>query len=230
MPRDFLALIPARGGSQGVPRKNLELVAGRSLLERAIESVNGVNKIGLCYVSSDDHQILELAHRHGAIAIRRKESAASNSARAHEVVGDFLEQLPEVNDETVIVYLQPTSPFRTARRVAEAVAAYETQQGESLVSVARSHQLPEKTLDISPSGLLELSPAAHDPGMNRQDFPTRVYPNGAIYIFSVSTFRRVGDIPIVGAIPFMMNKVESLDIDDVEDLILARGVASYAGI
>ena len=230
MPAAYVALIPARGGSQGVPRKNLELIGGRSLLERAIESVRGVDSIGSCFVSSEDEEILHEAQRHGASTLRRNASAASNSARAYEVVEDFLEQRSELNDQDVIVYLQPTSPFRTARSVAQAIAAYERQPGGSLVSVVRSHQLPEKSLAISPSGLLELSPSAQDPGMNRQDFPEHVYPNGAIYIFSVGAFRRVGDIPVVGAIPFMMSKVESLDIDDADDLILARGVASHAGI
>ena len=226
----YVALIPARGGSQAVPRKNLEVIGERSLLERAIKSALGVERISSCFVSSEDDQILQEAEKNGALPLRRVASAASNSARAREVVEDFLEQCPEVTDDVVLVYLQPTSPFRTAERVGEAIAVHEKRSGESVVSVVRSHQLPEKSLTISSSGALELAPGAEDPGKNRQDFSESVYPNGALYIFSVAAFRRLGDIPVVGAFPLMMNKVESLDIDDAEDLILARGAARHAGI
>ncbi len=142
MPAAYVALIPARGGSQGVPRKNLEVIGARSLLERAIESALGVEQISSCFVSSEDDQILQEAEKNGALPLRRAASAASNSARAHEVVEDFLEQRPEVTDDVALVYLQPTSPFRTAERVGEAIAAYEKGAGESVVSVVRSHQLP----------------------------------------------------------------------------------------
>ena len=230
MPATYVALIPARGGSQGVPRKNLEAIGAQSLLGRAIESALGVEQISSCFVSSEDDEILEEAKKNGALPLRRAASAASNAARAHEVVEDFLEQRSEFTDDVALVYLQPTSPFRTAERVSEAIAVHERGTGGPVVSVVRSHQLPEKSLTISSTGVLELAPGAADPGKNRQDLPDSVYPNGAIYIFSVSEFRRRGDIPVVGAIPFMMSKVESLDIDDAEDLILARGVASHAGI
>jgi CMP-N-acetylneuraminic acid synthetase len=226
----YVALIPARGGSQGVPRKNLEMIGEQSLLERAIASALGVEQISACFVSSEDDQILQEAEKSGALPLRRAVSAASNSARAHEVVEDFLKQRPEIVDDDAIVYLQPTSPFRTAERVSEAIAVHERGSGESVVSVVRSHQLPEKSLTITSSGALQLAPGAKDPGKNRQDFPESVYPNGAIYIFSVAAFKRLGDIPVVGAFALMMSKVESLDIDDAEDLILARGVASHAGI
>lgn len=226
----YLAFVPARGGSKTVPRKNLEVIGSRSLVERAILAGQGSTKTSACYVSSDDHEILAKAVELGAQAHLRSTLAATDSARASAVMKDFLAGHAEIDDEVRVVYLQPTSPFRTVAHVDQAIDVMESVGCDALVGVVRSHQLPEKTLIINKSGVLALGPAGVDPGVNRQDLAPSVYPNGAIYIFSVGAFRERGDIPVIGAYPFLMGKVESLDIDDPEDLILARGVAASAGI
>lgn len=226
----YVALIPARGGSKGVPRKNLEVIGSRSLVERAVLAGQGTTKISACYVSSDDQEILAKAVELGAQALLRSTLAAADSARASEVMDDFLAGHAEIDDEVRIVYLQPTSPFRTSAHVDQAINAMESAGVDALVGVVRSYQLPEKTLVINHLGVLALGPAGVDPGENRQGLTMSVYPNGALYIFSVGAFRERGDIPVIGAYPFLMGKVDSLDIDDPEDLILARGVAASAGI
>lgn len=226
----YIAVVPARGGSKGVPRKNLELVGSQSLLERAVLSGHGSTKISVCYVTSDDEEILAKARELGAQAHLRSRLAAADSARASEVMEDFLAGHAEIDDEVRIVYLQPTSPFRTSAHVDEAINAMESGDVDALVGVVRSYLIPEKTLVISESGFLALGPTGVDPGQNRQGLTPSVYPNGALYIFSVGAFRERGDIPVIGAYPFLMGRVESLDIDDPEDLILARGVATSAGI
>lgn len=225
-----MALIPARGGSKGVPRKNLEVIGSRSLVERAVLAGQGTTNISACYVSSDDQEILAKAVELGAQALLRSTLAAADSARASEVMDDFLAGHAEIDDEVRIVYLQPTSPFRTSAHVDQAINAMESAGVDALVGVVRSYQLPEKTLVINHLGVLALGPAGVDPGENRQGLTMSVYPNGALYIFSVGAFRERGDIPVIGAYPFLMGKVDSLDIDDPEDLILARGVAASAGI
>lgn len=225
-----MALIPARGGSKGVPRKNLEVIGSRSLVERAVLAGQGTTNISACYVSSDDQEILAKAVELGAQALLRSTLAAADSARASEVMDDFLAGHAEIDDEVRIVYLQPTSPFRTSAHVDQAINAMESAGVDALVGVVRSYQLPEKTLVINHLGVLALGPAGVDPGENRQGLTMSVYPNGALYVFSVGAFRERGDIPVIGAYPFLMGKVDSLDIDDPEDLILARGVAASAGI
>lgn len=225
-----MGLIPARGGSKGVPRKNLQVVGQHSLLERAVLSGQGSTRVSASYVSSDEDEILTKATELGALAHRRREEASTDVARASQVMDDFLASHDELGPDDRIVYLQPTSPFRTSAHVDQAINAMESAGVDALVGVVRSHQLPEKTLIINDSGVLGLGPAGVDPGENRQGLTPSVYPNGALYIFSVGAFRERGDIPVIGAHPFLMGKVESLDIDDPEDLIVARGVAASAGI
>jgi CMP-N-acetylneuraminic acid synthetase len=195
-----------------------------------VSSGKGSEQISSTYVSSEDEEILAMAATLGARAHRRSPLAAGDNARASDVIIDFLDSHPEINDDVRIVYLQPTSPFRTSSHVDHAINALESVGSDALVAVVRSHQLPQKTLVINEVGMLALGPAGVDPGENRQGLAPSVYPNGAIYIFSVGDFSERGDIPVIGAQPFLMGKVESLDIDDSEDLVLARGVAASAGI
>ena len=225
---DYVALIPARGGSRGVPRKNLARVGGSSLLERAIRSALDCDRIGACFVSSEDDEILEVARREGATPHRRSIDASSDQARASEVVDDFVNRVQLDFATTRIVYLQPTSPFRTASHVRQAIQLMEESGASSLVSVERSPFLPEKMLRMGEDSLLRLADDSGDPGANRQLFEKSFYPNGAIYIFDLEAFFRSGDVPVSESIGFVMTKLESLDIDDPDDLQIARGLVDVA--
>ncbi len=226
----YVAVVPARGSSRELPRKNLHVVGGQSLLERAIQSGLRSSRVSSCYVSSDDEEVLALASGYGAKPHRRAAAAATDSARASEVIYDLLGSLRELTPDAMIVYLQPTSPFRTSAHVDKAIDNLESSGVESLVSVVRSQQIPEKSLSVGEKGLLTIGSRGVDPGKNRQEFAMSLHPNGALYLFSIRTFLAAGDIPVVGSLPFLMDRVESIDIDGMDDLILARAVADSARI
>ena len=230
MPVDYIALIPARGGSRGIPRKNLEVVGDFSLLERAIRAGLECSRISECYVSSEDEEILEAGVKAGAIGHLRQKDAAGDDARASEVVTDFMINSSGFTANKKVVYLQPTSPFRTGKHIDDAIRLLEESGATSLVSVVETNHLPEKAVHVSDSGTLSLLSPTGDPGANRQNLQPVFSPNGAIYIFDYEQFQKYGDVPVVGAQAFIMGKVVSLDIDDSDDLILARGVAAVANI
>ena len=228
----MVALIPARGGSEGVPRKNLADVGGMTLTERAIRSANECSYTSSVVVSSDDQEILDLAQRCGATPLVRPGELASGTARAEGVVEHFL-ATPEASTldaSDLIVYLQPTSPFRSSSHVAAALEAMYSAQADFLVSVKEASEHPAKTLSIDESGVLTAAPFSGDSSANRQELPSFHYPNGAIYAFTVGAFRRDNMIPVLGALPFIMDAHESLDIDTPDDLMVARAIADYAHI
>ena len=113
-----------------------------------------------------------------------------------------------------------TSPFRTATHVAAAMSMVDAQDCSGVVSVTQSSPNPIKAVQVV-DGQIEFFEFS-SPTENRQHLPVAFFPNGAIYIFSVKAFRQFGDVPIQGTLPFIMDKISSLDIDSVDDLDLAR--------
>jgi CMP-N-acetylneuraminic acid synthetase len=217
----FVALIPARGGSKGVLRKNSQLIGDSTLVHLAAASAFGAGIVDV-YLSSDSQEIQEsLSKAFPKIkVIERSEYSASDTAKASDVVFDFLEKVPELSKETFIVYLQPTSPFRQAGHVAEAMSMLGPTGPQSLVSVVEASPNPLKSVSVIDGEIRTFSFSR--PTENRQDLPVAFFPNGAIYIFSLEAFLEAGDVPIEGSVPFVMDKISSLDIDTNHDLQLAR--------
>jgi len=112
-----VALIPARSGSKGVANKNMRKVAGRPLIDFTIEAALQSSFIDVVFVSSDHNMILSHAKSMGVTGILRPVELASDSASPVEVVEHFIQLLPKKisSADPYIVYLQPTSPFRTVR-------------------------------------------------------------------------------------------------------------------
>lgn len=223
----ILGLIPARAGSKRIPRKNLQPVGGKTLLQRAIEEANRSKSINAVWVSSEDADVLSLAHSLGAKCHRRNPSAAQDSSLAKDVVLDFIEG-QDLESWDVICYLQPTSPFRTSASIDLAVAASRLEGGKPLVSVTQVSEHPAKMVKIDASGsVTPFSPSESNLTSNRQTLEPVWIPNGAIYIFSVQDFMVCGDIPVSGAKAFEMDQLQSLDVDTVWDLKISEGLARY---
>ncbi len=217
-----MALIPARGGSRGFPGKNLAEVGGMSLVRRAVESAK-IDMVDIIVVSSDSAGIRSEGARAGAIVIKRSPCAASDEADATSVVMDMITKLPQLVsgidiDASIIVYLQPTSPLRTCDHVSQALSLAATAPKHRVVSVMRLGFYPQKTLTIGSDGHLRAMFDVRSITANRQSLPDAYYPNGALYIFEVSDFTRQGGFPIEGAVPMVMSKHESIDVDSAEDL------------
>ena len=214
-----LALIPARGGSKGVPRKNLAMIAGKTLLEYTLEAALGSEAINDAYLSSDDAEILEVGRRRGVRTIERPHRYSSDDASAADVVRHFFEVLDENKDgaNPLVVYLQPTSPLRNARHIDAALAKLREAGASTLVSVTQLEKSPYKSFGLDANGRLESLFAEKLSNARRQDLPPTYAPNGAIYIFSRADFESRGGFPSNGSIPFVMSARESVDVDVAED-------------
>jgi CMP-N-acetylneuraminic acid synthetase len=157
---------------------------------------------------------------------RRDAFASQDDSTAGDVIRDFLHATDVEIDPRVdpwIVYLQPTSPARTADMVEAAfdVLAQHQPHAKALVSVTHPPKSPYWTLTVGVDGRLHpLFPEVY--GLNRQQNDEAFIPNGAIYIFKLSEFNKTGKFPVDGAVPFFMSEADSIDIDTVEDYELAR--------
>jgi CMP-N-acetylneuraminic acid synthetase len=215
-----ICLIPARGGSKGVPRKNMRVIAGRPLIDFSILAAQHSKYSDGVYVSSDDEAILRHAQTLGAIAIVRPDDFASDTASAIEVVSHFISILPNalLQEDPYIVYLQPTSPFRTACHIDDALEQMQAAKAQSLVSVTEMEKSPFKMFTLDAEGYLQSLFDEKLSNAQRQDLPAVFAPNGAIYVFRVSEFKARGGFPSNGSVPFIMNQEVSLDIDTEDDI------------
>ncbi len=226
--KPVLAVIPARGGSKGLPGKNLMKLGGLTMIERAAKAAFDSGVVDMVVVSSDDDEILKHANSIGnVVAHRRNEYAANDTATAGDVIRDLFDSdrddvIVSEDNAPWFVYLQPTSPLRSAKHI---LAAFEKlvdhPESNAIVSVAPLEPKVYWTMKIGETGVLEpLFPDAVS--ANRQSFDPVYRPNGAIYIFCYDDFTKTGKIPIMGALPFVMTVDESVDIDTQADFEQAK--------
>lgn len=220
--RQVLALVPARGGSKGVPRKNLRVIKGKPLIAHTIQAASESAVVDRVYVSSDDDEILRISRDLGAETLKRPVAAASDTATATSVVLDFISQLPPslVEEDPFVVYLQPTSPLRASSHIDGAFCKMDAAKGSISLSVVPLKRSPYKSFTLTETGLLQSLFDETLSNTNRQALPVTYYPNGAIYIFPLSEFLKKGGFPSNGSVPFIMSEKESIDIDTEDDIAM----------
>lgn len=218
--RPVIALVPARGGSKGIRRKNLVKVGGLPLVCHTVMAALRTPAVDEVWLSSDDEEILQAGRDAGAKVLIRPPELASDSASAVGVVEHFLASLSASVKalDPVLLYLQPTSPLRTERHIAEALALMQCEGANAVMSVVELQHSPFKTFKLDPHGrLLSLFDESLS-NARRQDLPVTYLPNGAIYAFRASEFVSRGVFPSNGSVPYMMSEDDSVDIDTPADL------------
>lgn len=213
-----LAIIPARGGSKGLPRKNVLELAGKPLITWTIEACLQSSFVDRVIVSSDDEEILEVAANSGAEGLRRPNELATDSALTVPVISHVISNLDETSESfRYIVLMQPTSPLRTSRHLDEAFMSLISSGATSLISVSRPSHSPLKSFRIEGGYLKGLVNDSY-PFMRRQDLPKTYLANGAIYIVDINEFKKTQLLLTSRCLPYEMDSSASIDIDDMNDL------------
>jgi CMP-N,N'-diacetyllegionaminic acid synthase len=214
----ILVLIPARGGSKGIPRKNIKLLDGKPLIAYTIEAALNVFPPGCVWVSTDNEEISNVCKEFGANVIDRPSSLATDTATTEDVIKHALKVHDRVID--ILVLLQPTSPFRNSNHIKDALALF-SNDIDMVVSVKQTSSNPYYVLfEENDNGYLEKSKKG-DFG-RRQDCPEVWEFNGAIYVIncnalilkSINNFEKVKK--------YVMNSFESIDIDEPLDWLVAE--------
>lgn len=220
----IIGLIPARGGSKGVPGKNIALCAGRPLLAYTAEAALAAKCLDRVILSTDDDAIANVGRECGLeVPFLRPAGLATDKANSLGVIVhalDWLESQGSVVD--AIVLLQPTSPMRTAHHIDEAVGLFQAQKPDALVSVVEvpHHYHPNALMRLEHDALVPVV-AATEMVLRRQDVSPLYARNGpSILILSASQIRSGSFYSGVTA-PYVMSQHDSLDIDTSEDLAVA---------
>lgn len=218
-----LLLIPARGGSKGIPRKNLVELGGRPLLAWTVGEALSSGQ-GRVVVSTDCGEIAAVAKECGAeVPFLRPSELAGDEVGSWEVAMQALAELEKEGAKfDVLVLLQPTSPLRRAEDIGAAVRLLEASGGPAVVGVCVASTHPWMARRILPGGELEGFCAVPEGVKRRQDFPVAYEVNGAMYAIWTEVLRRAGTFHPAGALAYEMPRSRSVDIDTLEDLELAR--------
>ncbi|NLE26817.1 MAG: acylneuraminate cytidylyltransferase family protein [Clostridiaceae bacterium] len=220
--RNICAIITARGGSKGLTRKNLRLLAGKPLIAYSIMAGINCPYISRCIVSTEDAEIKQVSLEWGAEVIDRPEIFASDYALSQDVVRHVLESLEAAGElPDYFVLLQPTSPLRRSEHITACLDQYFTTSAACAISVTEVEYHPYKTLMLQND---YLKPFVDIESLDkpRQILPRIVRQNGAIYVMSSKLFLDVNSFYAEPAMPFFMTRGESIDIDEEYDLLLAE--------
>ena len=219
-----LAIIPARGGSKGIPRKNITPVGGRPLLAWSIEHAKATPEITRIVVSTDDPAIARVAQECGAEVVVRPAELGGDTATSESALLHVLDTLRDAEDyePDLVVFLQATSPLRRPGEISRAVRTLLDEEADSLFSAMPVHGFVwrrERGERVWRSFSYD-----HRNRQRRQDAPEDVVENGSIYVFRPWVLRREGN-RLGGRIAVhRMDPVDSFQVDEPADLTLVEAL------
>ena len=217
--KSIFALIPARGGSKGIRKKNLQKIEGLSLLARAIKIAQSIKYIDYCIVSTDDDEIMAVAQKYGCeVPFKRPEALATDEAKTIDVILHALANVSQ--DYDYVVLLQATSPLRTAHDIDRCISLCEEGEANSVVTVTELekplHWIYRKDQKNKITPLLSdgQSPS------RRQDSDPLYQLNGAVYVNDVQTLIKNKQFINETTLAHVMPAESSLDIDNELDFLV----------
>ena len=224
--KTFLAIIPARGGSKRLPRKNLLELNSKPLIAWSIQSATKSKYIDRVVVSSDDDEVLSVSQKFGAEVIRRPQELASDTATTFDALEHTIANLDAKYD--FIILLQPTSPLRDAVHIDEAIELLMSREADAVISVCEMEHSPlwSNTLekDRSMKNFLNRSLL----NKRSQDLDIYYRLNGAIYICKRDILLEKQTFFIEDNIfAYEMERKNSVDIDEEVDFLLAETLFKY---
>jgi len=221
--KKILGIIPARGGSKGVLRKNIRLLAGKPLIGYAIESALKSDLLTDVVVSTDDSEIAEISKSFGITVLLRPEELAQDKTPMLPVLQHTLKQAEQLNGYKYdyIMILQPTAPMRTTIDIDNAIIKLVKENGDSLVSLYQVEDChPSRMYTIEKGSLVKVMPEPE--GALRQALPAVYHRNGSVYLSSRKLLLEQGLIVSKSCISFIMSAENSVNIDTELDLEYAE--------
>lgn len=219
----LLIVIPARGGSKGVPDKNIKLLNGKPLIHYTIEAARKVFPDKSIYVSTDSDRIKKIAEDTGIeVPFIRPSKLATDKSNSRDVLLHALEYYKNNNDDVpdVIILLQPTSPFRKSNHIKDALKLY-SNDIDMVVSVKETESNPYFVLfEENGNGFLEKSKKGNY--TRRQDCPKVFEYNGAIYIINTKSLEEKNFNQFEKIRKYEMDIFSSIDIDTEFDFLMAK--------
>ena len=220
-----LAIIPARGGSKGIPQKNIRNLDGKPLIAWTIDVARSSQCFDRIVVSTEDYRIAEVACTFGAeVPFMRPVELSQDNSPSIDAVLHAVHWLADHEDyrPEYMMLLQPTSPLRSSEDIQKAIQIIQDKQADSVVSVTIVHQHPYWIKTISPDGQLVDFLFPEKPYSNRQDLPPAYALNGAIYLARRDVLLARSSFYGDNTLAYVMPPERSIDIDTPWEFHLAE--------
>lgn len=228
----FLGLIPARGGSKRLPRKNLLPLAGKPLLAWTVEAARAARQLDRVVLSTDDEELATIGRAYGAdVPFMRPAELAGDTAGTAEVVLHALRTLADAGEHyDYVVILQPTSPLRSAQDIDGAIALLLEKRADAVIGVCETDHPPEWSnhlpADLSMAQFFR--PGIR--GTRSQDLPQSYRLNGAVYVYDCARLLASGSLAMDDrSYAYLMPRERSVDIDTVIDFEIAQLLLQRCG-
>ncbi|AFZ36134.1 N-acylneuraminate cytidylyltransferase [Stanieria cyanosphaera PCC 7437] len=217
----IIALIPARGGSKGLPGKNIRNLSNKPLIAHSIIDAKEAEFIDKVYVSTDDSEIAEISREYGAEIINRPDELAGDTVSSESALSHAVEQIESTGVAIdLVVFLQCTSPIRTGIDLDNAIKKVKTEGADSLLSVSPSHRFLWQEVD----GIAQSINYDYRCRPRRQDMQPQYVENGSIYIFKPWVLKQFNN-RLGGKIAlFPMIEAASWEIDSIFDFEIAESL------
>ena len=219
--KKILAIIPARGGSKGIPKKNIKLFNGNPLISYTIEYANSCSMVDYTVVSTDDGEIEKIASEYNTEIIKRPIEISGDHATTESAIEHVLETLTEKPD--IIILLQATSPLRPQNSLEDALNIFYNGQYDSLLSISPTHRFFWKISNniAKPKYDFKNRPRRQDIRVEDIEY----VENGSVYIFSYKHFMKEKN-RLGGKIGYIIFPEEfSLEIDTISDFTILENYA-----
>ena len=219
--KKIISIIPARGGSKGLPKKNILDLCGKPLIAHSISQSLNSSLVDATYVTTDSQEIADVAKKYGASVIMRPQELASDTATSESALIDALTKI-EVNEgytPELVVFLQCTSPIRDDNDINDAIQQLIKTNADSLLSVVENHRFLWEADDAGSARSLNYD---YSNRQRRQDMKPQFCENGSIYIFRAENLKKFNN-RLHGKITLYIMKPESgYEIDDEIDLAVIK--------
>lgn len=217
-----IAIIPARGGSKGVPRKNIRLMAGKPLIAWTIEEGKKSKFIDRLILSSDDLEIIRIAKEYGCdVPFVRPAELAQDDTPGIAPVLHALDLLPGYD---IVVLLQPTSPLRTVQDIDQCITLLVNKRSPASVSVCEPGHHPFWMFTLDDQGRMEPFYKDGQIPVKRQDLPAMFTLNGAVYVARVEWLKNTKTFISPETIAYVMPRERSVDIDTELDFVVCEQI------
>ena len=220
----FLSIIPARGGSKRLPRKNVLDFNGKPLICWSIEASLNSKYIDKTIVSSDDEEILKIAEKNGANFIKRPNELANDTSTTFDAIKHTINNL-ETYDYVIV--LQPTSPLRKAKHIDKAIELLNEKKADAIISTCEVEHSPLWSNTLPEDRNMKLFMREELKNKRSQDLEQYFRLNGAIYICNIKKLLEEKTLFLKKNIySYIMDRYESIDIDEKLDFEIAQFLAT----